>query len=73
VLVGGSVGTRRRQHMYSWEAVGVTWGRQRIGIRHLGQNSRFNSFCAAAFPLHTSSTGSNAFVLCSAFSAYSAF
>jgi len=33
VLVGGSVGTRRRQHRYSWEAVG---GRQRIGIGHFG-------------------------------------
>jgi hypothetical protein len=55
VLVGDSVGTRKRQHRYSWEAVGATWGRQRMGIGHLGQNSQFN-----AFPLHTSSAGSNA-------------
>jgi hypothetical protein len=46
VLVGGSVGTRRRQQRYSWEAVG---GRQRIGIGHLVQNSQFNSFVLQHF------------------------
>jgi hypothetical protein len=43
------MGTRRRQHRYSWEAVGATWGRQRIGIGHLVQNSQFNSFLLQYF------------------------
>jgi hypothetical protein len=56
---GSVAGTRRRQHRYSWEAVGATWEETAHWYRAFGPKQSVQQLCATAFPLHTSSADSN--------------